>query len=262
MLVKSTLLGRKVRSLFLRIFHYLENDDNPRIETNGEGLLIRQLARFFRDEPRLVMFDVGANVGSFSDLLLRIFRADRTTLHVFEPMESSFNALEEKFGAEASVILNKKAASDRTGAATVYFDQGRSGFASLHKRNLSAYGISMDKSQDIETVRLDDYIRGREIGHINFMKLDIEGHEPSALRGLGKYLDNAFIDFLQFEYGGANLDSGSSLMQLYDMLENADFRIAKIMRGGIELRNYRPWMDNFHYSNYIAVSKRILTRLS
>ena len=36
------------------------------------------------------------------------------------------------------------------------------------------------------------------------------------------------------------------------------FKIAKIMKNGLELREYQPYMDNFNYSNYVAVSKRLI----
>jgi hypothetical protein len=109
---------------------------------------------------------------------------------------------------------------------------------------------------------LDKYIEGRDIQHIDFIKIDIEGHELKAFEGFGHYLNSNFIDFIQFEYGGANLDSHTSLMEMYKYLEEKGFKIAKIMPNGLEIREYRPFMDNFQYSNYVAISKNILEKLS
>ena len=94
--------------------------------------------------------------------------------------------------------------------------------------------------------------------HINFIKIDVEGHEVKVLEGLGNYLNKEFIDFIQFEYGGCNLDSKTSLMEIYNLLTNKGFKIAKILQKGLYLRNYNPDLENYVYSNYVAVSRKIL----
>jgi hypothetical protein len=105
---------------------------------------------------------------------------------------------------------------------------------------------------------MDEYIESKNIKHINFIKIDIEGHELRAFEGFGKYINGDFIDYIQFEYGGANLDSHTSLMEIYKFLESRGFLIAKVMRNGLEIRSYKPFMENFNYANYVAISKRVV----
>jgi hypothetical protein len=76
--------------------------------------------------------------------------------------------------------------------------------------------------------------------------------------GFGEYLNGDFIDFIQFEYGGANLDSKTSLLDIYSCLEDRGFIIAKIYPQGLEIRDYKPFMENYCYSNFVAISKKIL----
>ena len=129
---------------------------------------------------------------------------------------------------------------------------------SLYQRNLSFYKIKLDQSERIKLMRLDKYIEEKNIMHINFIKIDVEGHEVKVLEGLGNYLNKEFIDFIQFEYGGCNLDSKTSLMEIYNLLTNKGFKIAKILQKGLYLRNYNPDLENYVYSNYVAVSRKIL----
>ena len=105
-----------------------------------------------------------------------------------------------------------------------------------------------------------NYIENKGISHIDFIKIDIEGHELKAFEGFGSYMNADFIDYIQFEYGGANLDSHTSLMELYAFFEKRNFSIAKIMPNGLLVRAYKPWMDNFTYSNYVAVSNKVLQK--
>jgi hypothetical protein len=116
----------------------------------------------------------------------------------------------------------------------------------------------MNQSENIKLKRLDGYIEEKNINHIDFIKIDIEGHELKAFEGFGKYLDASFVDYIQFEYGGANLDSHTNLMELYKFLENRGFKIAKMMPNGLEVRKYSPFMDNFNYANYVAVSGKVI----
>lgn len=116
----------------------------------------------------------------------------------------------------------------------------------------------MNQSEEIVLRRMDEYIKEKNITHVDFVKIDIEGHELKAFEGFGEYLNSDFIDYIQFEYGGANLDSHSSLMELYKFFKDRNFSVAKMMPNGIEIRNYSPYMDNFNYSNYVAISNKIL----
>ena len=107
---------------------------------------------------------------------------------------------------------------------------------------------------------MDEYIEEKNIEHIDFIKIDIEGHELKAFDGFDSCLNGDFVDYIQFEYGGENLDSHSSLMEIYKFFEKRGFSVVKIMPSGLELRKYSPFMDNFMYSNYVAVSNKVLER--
>lgn len=88
--------------------------------------------------------------------------------------------------------------------------------------------------------------------------MDVEGHEKAVFEGMGDFLNPDFVDYVQFEYGGANLDSMTSLMNLYELFEFKGFVLAKIMPKGLQVRNYEPFLENFEYSNYVAISKKVI----
>mgnify|MGYP001033775215 FL=1 len=148
--------------------------------------------------------------------------------------------------------------SNKDGSATIFYDKEKSGLASLYQRNLDSYNMQMDQSETIKLIRIDNYIEEKQIKHIDFIKIDIEGHELKAFEGFGKYISGDFIDYIQFEYGGANLDSHTSLMEIYKFIEDKGFKIAKVMPDGLEMRKYSPFMDNFNYANYVAVFNKVI----
>lgn len=162
MIVKQSFFRRKLRSLLLLLFSKLENNNNTNFATNGEKLFIDNLFEYLhrRNQDKAVLFDIGANIGEYSQMLLKKSAQinSEVAIHLFEPTQSCFDILQKKFAHSAKVILNKKAVSSSFGTAEIYYDAPKSGLASLHKRNLDAYSIQMNQSELVETIRLDNYI--------------------------------------------------------------------------------------------------------
>ena len=260
MFTKTSYIKRILRSISLRIFNAIENNGDASFEKNGEKLFINYLLKLFsgNNDKKRIVFDVGANIGEYSQMIAkRSLELDLDiSLHLFEPTKSCFSTISKKFN-DNNIVLNNFGASDTDSSAKIYYDEEESGLASLYQRNLDSYNLELAQSEEIKLKRLDNYIEEKNIHHIDFVKIDIEGHELKAFEGFGQYLDGDFIDYIQFEYGGANLDSHTSLMEIYKFLRIRGFIIAKVMTTGLEVREYKPYMDNFAYSNYVAISRKV-----
>jgi len=260
MFVKRAFSKGKVRNLVFKLFNAIENNGNPNFKSNGEECFINNLCvAFSENKIKRVIFDIGANIGGYSKIIEEkgLEYGVDFDLHLFEPTKSCFAVLNDSF-EPGNVTLNNFGASDKSETATIFLDKEGSSLASLYPRNLESYGLKLDRREEVKLRRLDGYIEEKEIKHIDFVKIDIEGHELRAFEGFGDYLDGGFIDYIQFEYGGANLDSHLSLMDLYQFLSERGFVVAKVMPKGLDIRKYAPYMDNFQYSNYMAISKKVL----
>lgn len=249
----------RLNSILFTLFNRLENNNNADFHTNGEERFLNDYLHSL--SGRVTLFDVGANVGGYAEILVEQCRHQQLhySLHLFEPTASCFEVLKKKFSSDANIKLNNVGVSDVHTTAELYYDAERSGFASLYKRDLSSAHAVMNKQETITLRRLDEYIERHNIQQIDLLKIDIEGHELAAFRGLGKYLRADFIRAIQFEYGGANLDSGTTLRQQYQLLTDAGFQLFKIMKHGIERRAYQLSMENYQYANYVALSPAVLT---
>lgn len=261
MFVKSPHIKQKLRNACFMIFNLLENNNNGNFQKNGERKFIDNLFMKFRENPdkKRIIFDIGANVGNYSKIITDITEKNgiEIELHIFEPTKACFKELESKFDKRNDVFLNNFGVSNAKTSSRIYYDEEKSGLASLYQRNLDSYSISLDNIEEICLERMEDYINEKKISHIDFVKIDIEGHELKAFEGFGEYLRPDFIDYIQFEYGGANLDSNTSLMDLYVFFGEKGFKIAKVMPKGLEIRNYSPIMENYNNANYMAFSKDI-----
>jgi FkbM family methyltransferase len=260
MIIKNGLLKRKLRSAAWKIFNHIENNGCGEFKKNGEErFLVKFLEKLKDSKSKNVIFDIGANIGDYSALVFDLASKKNIELnmHLFEPTKKSFLQLQNRFKQEAFVI-NNFGASNNNCEASIYYDKEQSTLASVYQRNLDHYDLKLSIEEKIQLKRLDDYIKEHNISHIDLIKIDIEGHELHAFEGFGEFLNGDNVDYVQFEYGGANLDSGTSLLKIFEFFNSRGFSLAKVMKNGIELRDYKPFMENFMYSNYVAISDNLL----
>lgn len=255
---KSPLWRRVVRLIGRQLFHAAENNDDPRPERNGEAWLLREVlassaAAGDPARPR-VIFDVGANVGDYTRLVLQAANAVGcpVDVHVFEPSPRCQEALQREFGGFAHVTRVSAAVADRAGEAVLHEGSSGSELASLVVRGSAAAGSSRDIR--VPLIALQDYLETTGTGRVDFLKLDVEGSELAALRGLGDSLRPDVVDVIQFEYGGTAVDAGITLRDLYRLLQGRGYVMAKLFPTAVEVRSYRPWMEHYAYANFVALA--------
>ena len=120
-----------------------------------------------------VYLDVGANGGYFS-VYLAVRPGFRGHIHAFEPVAGTFAVLRKYvsgLGCDGLVTCHQAAASDRIGEARMDVSNPNSGEAAI--RETGATG------EVVRTVTLDSL----GLARVDFMKVDVEGHEEQALAG-------------------------------------------------------------------------------
>jgi len=128
-------------------------------------------------KPGMTFVDVGANIGLFS---LMAARAVGPTGHVyaFEPDAGNAALLRKNIeqNGYSNVTVIQKAVSDKSGTITLH----QSGFNTGDHRT---YEVSKGRRQiTIDCVSLDDYFPADK--HIDMLKMDIEGYEETAYKGM------------------------------------------------------------------------------
>lgn len=214
---------------------------------------VKAAARFMHGEG-LVVFDVGANKGDWTAALFDRLGSRVSSVYQFEPSPHNVALLEKRF-SNGKVLLVPRAASDGKGEAELFSDAPGSGAASLHHRRLDHFDISLDTSTRVATVTLDDVIAEYKITKVDFMKMDIEGHEFAALQGAKNALRRGIISALSFEFGGANIDSRTYFQDFWYFLVPLGFIIFRILPNGsvLRIKKYSEMLEIFRTSNYLAV---------
>ena len=253
------LLGRRTtwrlaRSLYLKARNDPPND--PRI--NGEELLQRQLlAALATSGERIVVFDVGANVGDWSWSLLeeasRLGLGDRLEVHAFEPSPPTFSLLEERIRGHPlgrTVHLVNQALSCRIGQTDLFVGEPAAGTHSLHPD-------AMDPAQRrirIGETTADAYCSSNGVQRLHYLKCDTEGADADVLRGAGRLFEERRILACQFEYNHRWVYSRHYLKDIFEMFEGTPYQVGKIVPRGIEL--YERWhfeLERFIEGNYVVL---------
>ncbi len=247
-------LIQKIQGLVYR----LDNTGNSNIKYNGELNFIKDVCEHYRGK-KWVFFDIGANKGEYTELILKYATSNMVQLHLFEPQKSCIELLNKKFSQHTDIRINKFGLSLESQHVILYKDKDQSGLASVYKRNLDYHNIKLNEVEKVTLQSASEYIKEQSINKINFIKIDIEGHELEALRGFGNFLKPENIDLVQFEYGGANLDSHTSLLELFNFFGESGFVLCKIMRNHLEIKTYHPSFENFIYQNWVAVNPELIT---
>jgi hypothetical protein len=89
------------------------------------------------------------------------------------------------------------------------------------------------------------------------MKMDIEGHELSALRGAANALGTGVIRALAFEFGSGNINSRTFFRDYWELLTKShNYRIRRVLPGGrlLPVDRYSEELEYFRgVTNYVAV---------
>lgn len=127
-----------------------------------------------------VFLDVGANFGYFSMLAAQTMGAQGRVL-AFEPNPEMVNIARRSFAKSSlkSIDLIPAAVGNDNGRLQLHLNGGPNrGKTSLYAGNTNGAG-----TVEVDCLRLDDFLSARQIPAVDFMKIDVEGHEWFALKG-------------------------------------------------------------------------------
>lgn len=219
------------------------------IQTSGETYL----EKIIKDKTsELIVIDGGSNEGKWSNYILNTFL--KAKVYAFEPNETLQEInWENNKDFEERYILEQIGLSQSCGRKPLYQVDQLNGLSSLYPRKLDHFGLDMKKGDFIDLITLDAYCDDNEIDHIDILKLDIEGHELSALEGSKQILQKTKI--IQFEFGGCNIDSRTFMQDFWYFLYK-DFNLYRVTpKGLIHISKYTEDLEQFVTTNYTAIRK-------
>jgi FkbM family methyltransferase len=199
--------------------------------------------------PGATVFDVGANKGEWARAVRK--RVGDVRLFLFEPQVACAAYLDIN-----GAVLTQAAVGETEGRAVLHTPGGTAENASLHARGDSYFAKHAFAATEVAIVSIDGFVAAHGIKSVDFMKMDIEGHELFALRGAARALKTGLIRALSFEFGSGNINSRTFFRDYWELLSAHAYEIFRVLPRGRILRILRYDEDLEYFrgvSNYIAV---------
>ncbi len=205
------------------------------------------------------VFDIGANVGVWTVLMSKV--NPTTTVHSFEPSPETFSLLEANIQVNQcrNVKLNNLAVSDKEEVLEFQIPEN----ASILGRVRPTHEVLNDdgrfdnsKMIEVQCITLHEYCKKNLIEKIDFLKIDIEGHELPALKSLEPMLRDHKVKAIHIETIEANhIRMGVSYRELLNFLDSCGYQFFEIYPDGLP-KEAIP-LDQINHHNHICLPKQL-----
>ncbi|MEK6968833.1 MAG: FkbM family methyltransferase [Nanoarchaeota archaeon] len=218
---------------------YLDKPDSMRLSTRGyfESEITESFKNYVKEGDTVV--DIGAHIG-YHTLTLAKLVGEKGKVYAFEPCPEIFELLKKNINVNGykNVILINKAVSNSADKHIFYVD--KTGRNSL----INSTSIKLTQSIEVDTIRLDDLnIKP------NLIKMDIEGGEIKALRGMNDTIKKNQVVLIT-EYAPFYFEDPTELIRI---IEEVGFKTIYNLfdNGKVELFDYN------NINRYIPEGKNI-----
>jgi FkbM family methyltransferase len=206
----------------------------------------------YRESP--IVFDVGTNIGDWSKQFLDI--KPNAKIFQFEPSETCRKIITE-LNLKNTVLIPYAMGKEESEA---YFFSSSAidevdCSASLYERKDTRWGEFTYQKQIVKVTCIDKIIAEYSLDFVDFIKLDIEGHELEALKGAANAFADKKIGAFAFEFGTSNTNSRTFFRDFWDFLKDKGFQLFRVTPGLslVEITGYYEDLEFFRgATNYIA----------
>jgi FkbM family methyltransferase len=204
-------------------------------------------------KPGSHVLDIGANIGFYARILSRLVEKDGR-VYCFEPDAVNFRHLQSNTRGLQNVHIYRQAVSDRKGTLKVY----KSKLLNVDHRT---YPVSnYDSIEETEAVSIDELIAENIIQRPNVVKIDIQGYELSAFRGMEKLLhDSSSLNIVAEYWPHGFRRAGTSALEFFDFFNERGYSFFVIGRNSLKLLDRETVAANndkpFEFSFNVLIRK-------
>jgi len=154
-----------------------------------------------RSIPVATVIDVGANIGQFS--LMTRANHPAAMIHAFEPLSAMADVYEKVFAGDQRVVLHRCAAgaSASTSALNVSKQPDSSSLLPISdSQSILFPGTEQAGTEQVRVERIDDVIDAAKLHGPILVKLDVQGFELEALKGMPRVLERASWVYVEVSF--------------------------------------------------------------
>ena len=218
------MLTRKIRLKLLHWGRYLTNRSTRVHGTSEKSLILEFVAAFLPEAPTVV--EAGAYNGSDTKAMGELW--PEGTIYAFEPLPQLFRRLRNKTRKLDNVICLPLALSDTSGVSKMFVSSGESEASSSlmapKEHQTEHRNVLFETEVDVETITLEEWAEKNRVKKIDFLWLDMQGHELRTLKAATHILST--VSAIYTEVSLKELYEESPLYsEVREWLEGEGFRV-------------------------------------
>ena len=195
---------------------YIDDKDSLQLAKNGiynyeQTQFIKKLVK-----KKHIVLDIGAHIGYFTLIMAK----QAKQVHAFEPEARNFQLLKMnlELNKQSNVKLHNVAVAETNGKTMLHLCEMNRGMHRIYPSHWCKGG-----TREVQTVRIDDIIQ-----EADFIKMDIEGAELGALKGMTKLLKKCDITIIMEFLPSSIEEYGVKPRNIHDLLTSLgyDFKLS------------------------------------
>lgn len=168
------------------------------------------------------VLDIGSNIGFYAKILSSL-AGNKGTVYCFEPDKVNFKHLKNNTKGISNIILFNNAVSDKEQVLKVY----KSKLLNVDHRTYPVNNY--DSVEEITAVSIDELIRSNEIKNISVIKIDIQGYELTAFKGMQHLLSTSHNLKIIAEYWPHGFKrAGTTAVEFFDFFHKLQYQFYMI----------------------------------
>lgn len=216
---------------------------------SGELFFIK---KYLSNNPISLCFDIGANIGGYSKLLLE---NTESNVICFEPLPFVYKKLSANLSNFADrVVLINSGVGAKSEILPIYYNENASVHASFSEGIKQVDYVSNTDSVMVNIVSIDDYCRNNNISKIDFIKIDTEGFEKEVFEGAKNTFEKIKPKFIQIEFNWHQLFRLTSLHYFAEKLPS--YNVYQLTYNGMRKVDPKfPYSNFYLFSNFVFIRK-------
>ena len=188
---------------------------------NSEKKILNLSKLFSKRNDPLIIIDIGANIGSVSLILAKKFKDSK--VYAIEPTNYAFNKLSTNLDLNDDlkdrVFLKQLFVSENKKPQKVWSSWNFEKSNNKHQKHMG----TLKEIKQNSYIRLEEFIETEKLTSVDFIKLDVDGHELDVLKSgeksLAKIKPVIFIEIAPYLYP----EFGYSCEELIKFIKNLNY---------------------------------------
>jgi FkbM family methyltransferase len=199
------------------------------------------------------VLDIGANIGFYAKVISGLV-GEKGRVYCFEPDKTNYNYLVKNTNGIRNIKLFNLAVSDKDELIKIY----KSKLLNVDHRT---YPVNNYDSIEEINARCIDAMMGKYIEKVDLIKIDIQGFELTAFKGMKELLSKRSNVKILAEYWPHGFKrAGTSAIEFYDFFDQLGYHFKLIAEGRISDLNRDYVVTNndgpFEFSFNVLITKK------